>query len=93
MNTRPHNASTYSNHGCRCAECRKAWAAQVKRRQAERCALRVEVGGRLVAVHLPEDQHGRESTYGNHGCRCCPCTDEWARVCRERAARHREVAA
>lgn len=87
MNDRPHNASTYTNHGCRCDECRKAWAAQVKRRQAERFALRTVVDGLLVAAHLPAEKHGVESTYGNWGCRCRDCTDVWSAASMERKAR------
>lgn len=93
MNTRLHNASTYSNHRCRCDECRKSWTDYTKRRQSERHALRIEIDGKLVAAHLPEEQHGRENTYGNHGCRCRPCTDAWATACRERNARRKGVAA
>lgn len=56
---------------------------------AERYAMRVEVDGRLVAAHLPEDYHGRQGTYSNHGCRCAPCTTEHARAEKDRQERRR----
>lgn len=41
--------------------------------------------------------HGDASTYGNHGCRCRPCTDAWAARRREynsaRKARRNELRA
>ena len=60
-----HNASTYSNHGCRCAECTAAHAAYQLRRRAERRAL-LEAGD-------VNPQHGSESTYVNYDCRCADC--------------------
>lgn len=63
----------YTNHRCRCAPCRGAWATYIARRKAERYALRVRVDGVLTAAHLPPEKHGKESTYTNHGCGCLPC--------------------
>lgn len=55
------SASTYSNHRCRCAPCRAAWAAYVAKRRAERVA---------GAGTIP---HGTVGGYGNYGCRCEAC--------------------
>lgn len=34
---RPHGRpSTYTNHGCRCAACRDAWARYAKTRRAQK---------------------------------------------------------
>lgn len=60
---RPHNVSTYSNHGCRCDECRVAWAEY----QQNLRRVRREEG------RLPEGGHGRNA-YQNYGCRCEKCT-------------------
>lgn len=75
------SASTYTNHGCRCDECRTAKSAVVARQRSERRAL-LALG--LAAVV----EHGRASTYQNYCCRCDPCTDANAARLREyRAAR------
>lgn len=37
-------------------------------------ARRVLVDGAMVS---PTGPHGSPSTYGNHGCRCAPCTAAW----------------
>ena len=57
--------------------------------RAERYALRVEKDGRLVAAHLPRDYHGKDGTYGNHGCRCTPCTNGHAIAELDRSQRRR----
>lgn len=63
--------------GCRCDECKAANTRRVARRQAERRAARVEVGGRPVAVAAKA--HGLVGTYVNHGCRCESCTTAMSR--------------
>ena len=86
----PHgSSSTYTNHGCRCDECRAAWAATIGGIKARRHALRVEVDGRMVAAHLPHEMHGKPGTYGNHGCRCEECTAGWAADSAQRARRRK----
>lgn len=65
MNPAKHNASTYSNHRCRCEECRAAWRAYVQRRRAERRVL--------LLAGLVSPAHGNESTYNNYHCRCGEC--------------------
>jgi hypothetical protein len=57
------NINLYSNHGCRCANCKKAWAAYNRRRRAERSAPEVL------------KKHGESTTYTNYACRCLPCTE------------------
>lgn len=48
---------------------------RAKRNRDARMARRVLVDGRLVAAHLPDEKHGLQTTYGNWGCRCLPCTE------------------
>ena len=62
-------------------------SARVAEYRRRRLALRVEVEGRMVAAHLPPEMHGREGTYGNHGCQCPPCTAAWAAATRARRYR------
>jgi hypothetical protein len=51
----------YTNHKCRCDECRSAWATWQRRaRQRRRTS-----GAAAV--------HGTVSTYTNHACRCVAC--------------------
>jgi hypothetical protein len=83
----------YTNHKCRCDECRAAWRAYISRRRAERYA---EVNGGpasddVRAKKLADVKHGTESTYTNWGCRCRPCTDGHNAYCR--AARQRRASA
>lgn len=71
----PHgSASTYSNHKCRCDECREAARLRAIEVRARRFAKRVLIEGRLVAAHLPHKSHGTVGAYTNHGCRCDTCT-------------------
>lgn len=86
---RTHGKVGTYNDGCHCDECRAASTAYLASRKVARFALRVEVDGRLVAAHLPPEMHGREGTYGNHGCRCTPCTGAWAEA--DRAHRRRRA--
>lgn len=63
----PHNASTYTNKGCRCDECRKANTERMR-------AVRKDRYERTRLFGLPDSvEHGR-SAYVNWGCRCDKCT-------------------
>lgn len=54
----------YCNHGCRCADCRRAWA----RYQAALKAKRTPPG--------PGDpRHGTNNLYVNFSCRCASCRE------------------
>lgn len=72
---------TYTNHKCRCAECRAAWREycyRLRRRRRNRLA--------------PDDpRHGRTTTYQNWLCRCDACSQ--ANADTERARRQRAAAA
>ena len=60
----PHGTlGGYTNHSCRCAECRAANTAHNLRRRRERNAL----------LAADDPRHGKETTYFNHACRCEPC--------------------
>lgn len=72
----------YTNHKCRCAACRAAWADynyQVRRTRERR---------------IKEDPtlapHGSPHTYANWRCRCAPCTVAWAAYYRTVRARREE---
>lgn len=78
----PHGKSTtYSNHGCRCEPCSKAWADYIRRRRSERAAD--------VAAGRADVQHGIASTYFNHGCRCSDCKSARAAYNRDLRARQK----
>lgn len=52
----------YSNHGCRCDECKEAWKRYYReRREAYRSGP------------IPERVHGTWTGYSNYGCRCDRC--------------------
>ena len=71
--------SAYSN-GCRCEQCRQAWADyQRKRRQS----MRQEPTGDREHVHREGPVHGTPSAYSN-GCRCEQCRQAWADYQRKR---------
>lgn len=53
----------YTNHDCRCDECRKANAIMQRETKARRLA-------RPIPEHM---QHGHHNTYLNYGCRCELC--------------------
>lgn len=79
----PHGSvSTYTNHGCRCADCR---AANVEANAAGRLRRWEEMQCGLVSP-----PHGRESTYLNYMCRCDECRAEHARRDHERRKRLRQ---
>lgn len=71
--------STYSNHKCRCDECKAAWAAFCRDQKAKR-----------QARETPSHVHGTENGYGNYGCRCEACTAAWTVGTNARDARRRE---
>jgi alcohol dehydrogenase class IV len=74
-----HNLSTYTNHKCRCDECRAANADYMKRRRAERVSL--------LAQGLVDPVHGKATTYANYRCHCGPCLAAWAAYERSRRAK------
>ena len=57
----------YTNHQCRCDECRAAFREYQKERRRKR-----------IAAETPDHVHGTANGYGNYGCRCEPCTTAWA---------------
>lgn len=52
----------YSNHDCRCADCKAAYAIVQKKTKAKR-----------LLRPVPQNLHGKYTTYGNYGCRCDDC--------------------
>jgi hypothetical protein len=58
-------AGGYTNHRCRCDDCRRAWSEDHARRTAERAAL--------LAADPGLAPHGSASTYRNYLCRCTAC--------------------
>ena len=65
-----------------------------KRFRKEKFALREEIDGVMVATHVPPENHGRDSTYVSHGCRCDECTEahrEKAREYRDRRKAKKEA--
>ena len=74
--------SSYKNHGCRCEQCRAAWAEHCLKRRIER------------TLEPNDPRHGKETTYLNYACRCDPCTADHARrdvARREAADRQRQA--
>lgn len=55
--------NSYTNHRCRCAECRAANASYGRRWRKENRGL------------CPEGRHGTEGSYTNYSCRCVDCTE------------------
>lgn len=68
------SAGAYTNHGCRCPECCEAHTVACANSRRARYAARVLHDGVWIAP-LPDEHHGRPTTYKNHGCRCRRCTD------------------
>lgn len=71
-------AGGYTNHHCRCNDCREAWRAVNARRRAKRYA---EVRHHGLPSTVP---HGF-SAYCNWGCRCDVCTTANSEYCKRRA--------
>lgn len=67
-----HSVNGY-NRGCRCEVCKQAAIDHQRTVTRARFAERVDIDGQLVAVTVPEDRHGRYSTYRKWGCRCDAC--------------------
>lgn len=53
----------YTNHHCRCTDCRKAWATY----------FQIQTRRRAAKVTPDDPRHGTASFYRNHGCRCADC--------------------
>ena len=80
----PVNESTYTNWGCRCAGCRRAWAEYTERRKREREGeLLAGIRAATPAGH-PLGKPYNESTYTNWGCRCEKCTADHTEKARMR---------
>src|SRR4029079_16230482 len=62
----------YTNHDCRCDDCRAAWTSYTRDARKSRYAR--------LAADPTVAEHGKASTYGNWGCRCRACTDAWSAV-------------
>lgn len=56
----------YTNHKCRCDECRVAFNESMRKYQKRR---------RESYVYDPAHEHGREKTF-QRGCRCVPCRED-----------------
>ena len=54
---------SYTNHKCRCADCREAVRVYMGDWKATRAGL------------VPDGAHGKASTYTNYGCRCEDCRE------------------
>lgn len=59
-------ATKYSNHKCRCNECKAAWAAYVLQRRRQRARY-------VVTEGLPSSVAHGAAAYVNWGCRCDIC--------------------
>jgi hypothetical protein len=74
--------SKYSNDGCRCGDCRKAWSGYTLQRRAKRWAY-------TAANGLPSSvEHGAWAYY-NWGCRCDVCRSDARAKGRVSKARYR----
>jgi hypothetical protein len=72
----PHGTQGgYTNHKCRCDECRAAWAAFCRRAKERR------------AASVPDELHGTEFGYSNYKCRCPNCTQAWSAAVADRKRR------
>ena len=74
-------ATTYSNHGCRCPDCRAANTVYCADQRQRRRDSRVMIDGRLTATQASKHN---AATYTNWCCRCEVCTAAWAKIQRER---------
>lgn len=68
----------YSNLGCRCERCRRAWALTYQKRRE-----------RKRSEPTPVDAHGTVSGYSYWGCRCPKCTAVHNERHREQRSRQR----
>jgi hypothetical protein len=68
-----HSANAYKNGTCVCEVCRSAHTNEKRLVRRARYAAREDIDGTLIAVAVPEENHGRASTYRNYGCRCESC--------------------
>ena len=87
----PHGVpGRYSNHGCRCKRCTKAWA-DYHRDYTHRAGIAVPRDQWLNEMQARPWEHGTEHCYTHHRCRCTPCTDaaNAARAARRTADRVR----
>lgn len=62
-----HGTRSGYQSGCRCDECRTALRDYARDRRRE------NGGTQGKRVDIPEERHGKNSTYMNYGCRCDPC--------------------
>ncbi len=67
-------SSAYTNHGCRCADCRAVHATAMAEYRRNR-----------MATPLPPDdhRHGTDTAYTNNGCRCADCRAAHSQVAAE----------
>lgn len=72
------NASTYTNHKCRCDACRAAHAEY----------RRAHPGWSMKGKTPPK--HGVASAYTNYGCRCELCRQAWAKYHQSYVRRYRQ---
>jgi hypothetical protein len=70
--------SKYTNHKCRCDDCRKAWTEYTRQRRRKRWAS-------TTANGLPSSVEHGAWAYFNWGCRCNVCRKDV--VAKQRAAR------
>lgn len=81
------SASTYTNHACRCPECREAYRVYAPAKAArERYRRRLGMSPRKPARPL-EAIHGTRYAYVRRECRCEACTAAAAEYMRQRRAR------
>lgn len=69
----------YTNHGCRCDDCRAALRDYQRRRRKQR-----------IESPTPDRVHGTVNGYGNYGCRCDRCRGAWTKN-EQRRRRIRQV--
>lgn len=82
----PHGTSNgYSNLGCRCHRCTKAWAVYYRERM-HRLGRQKPLDEHLAELKARPYKHGKESGYAR-GCRCEKCRTASATARRERRRR------
>jgi hypothetical protein len=67
----------------------KAGSKHTARTRAIIATARTTKGTTIRSRTLPPDKikHGRQWSYGHHGCRCVPCRDANTNYCREQRER------